>query len=101
MTNHPILTSTSRRSLSRAERQLEQTRAQINARATVAMLRDRAEIARIRETTKVGMRAAYDISAEEALLSPSDPLLQARVRVIADAGALCIAGVVADARERF
>jgi uncharacterized protein YcaQ len=85
----------------KTDRQVERAREHVNVRATVAALCDRAEIVRIRETTKCGMRAACDISAEEALLAPSDPLVQARVRVIADAGALCIAGVVKDAAEGF
>jgi hypothetical protein len=82
--------------LSKTDRQVSRALEQINAHATVAMLRDRAKISRAAQTTKHGMRAAYDISADEALLAPSDPLVQARIRVIADAGALCIAGIVKD-----
>jgi len=85
----------------RAEKQIERAAEQINARATVAMLCDRAEIARVRETTKAGLRAVHAISAEEALLAPNDPLTQARLRVVADAGALCIAGIVRDAGDGF
>jgi len=85
----------------RAEREAEKALERVRAQTTIAAYRDRAEIARVAETTKVGMRAAYDICAEEALLAPSDPLVQARVRVIADAGALCIAGIVKDAGSRF
>lgn len=81
----------------KAERQAEKALEQIRVSATVAMLRDQAEIARISATTKRGMQAVHHISAEEALLAPSDPLVQARIRVIADAGALCIAGVVHNA----
>jgi hypothetical protein len=84
---------------SRAARALERDAEQIHARATVAMLRDRAEIVRVRETTKAGVRAVHAISAEEVLLAPADPLTQARLRVVADAGALCIAGIVADAGD--
>lgn len=83
------------------ERQLGKEMERINARAAAAAYRDCAEIARIRDTTKVGMRAAYDICNEEALLAPSDPLVQARIRIIADAGALCIADIVKDARVGF
>jgi hypothetical protein len=82
----------------RAERQLGKELERISARNAVVAFGDFAEIARIRDTTKAGMRAAFDICNEEALLSPGDPLAQVRVRIIADAGALCIADVVKDAR---
>lgn len=85
----------------KTERQLEKEVERISARATVAIVRDRAELARIGATTKLGMRIACDVSADEALLAPSDPLVQARVRLIADAGSLCIAGVVKDAGAGF
>jgi uncharacterized protein YcaQ len=85
----------------KVEREAEKELERVRARAAVAAYRDRAEIVRVTGTTKQGMQAAYDICAEEALLAPSDPLVQARVRVIADAGALCIAGIVKDAGRGF
>lgn len=85
----------------KVQRQLSKELERISAQVAAAAYQDRTEIVRARETTKLGMRAAFDISNEEALLAPSDPLMQARVRIMADAGALCIADIVKDARTAF
>jgi hypothetical protein len=74
---------------------LEKAFEQQEAQALVRKRDDQLRIARVEETTARGLVAVAQISSLEATLVRAAPHAEGRLRAIADAGTVGIAGIVA------
>lgn len=80
--------------LDRAGRQLSRAIEQVDAEAALARRIDLKRIERVAEATENGMTAVAHLTAVESMLIGTVPLAEARLRAVADGGALAISRIV-------
>jgi hypothetical protein len=97
MANFPVLQSRGTFGLSKAERQVGQALAGIDAASMIERRRDIARIERITGTAEVGMLAVGRLGMVEAGVAQVTPHVMPELHAIRSAAAHGIAGVVYDA----
>lgn len=75
-------------------RQLSKAVERVDAEAVVARRVDLKSIERVAEATEKGMTAVAHLTAVESMLIGTVPLAEARLRAVADGGAVAISRIV-------
>jgi len=76
------------------DRQLRRSLERVDAETTLGRRRDLARIERVAQAAENGMAAVAHISAVETMLIEAAPLAEARLKAVADGGALAISRIV-------